>query len=271
MRPGLPKCLLVTSGFVRSMEASVDLGIRRESPLLIDMSKAAAAIGQFKVRVRAYFYAVSLFGQSCPSCGGPLKMYSEGVCACPLGHRCDPTEAFQQSQCCAKRLVKRRLHYVCRHCGAATQSRFLFDARVMDADYFRDRMREARQRQRARTVGVRRLLVDSRSDAITLDGVPDLDTVPDLVGALDAFVGIEFLPLSGFEPDEGFDLSRYREAILSFLGGVSASFNAIPSLSSDVRRDRTRRFVALIYLEHEREVRLTQYRDDILVEAYGAD
>jgi hypothetical protein len=43
--------------------------------------------------------------------------------------------------------------------------------------------------------------------------------------------------------------------------------SAIPALSDNARVDRARRFLTLVYLWQEREVRLTQYGNDILVEA----
>ena len=48
-------------------------------------------------------------------------------------------------------------------------------------------------------------------------------------------------------------------------------FSNFPALCEDVRVDRARRFVTLIYMEHEREVVLTQYGNDILVERHEAD
>ena len=253
------------------MDIVVDSGMRRECPLLFGVSKAVAAIRRFKVHVREYFYEVALFGLSCSSCGGALKMRGEGVCSCADGHRFDPTEAFQRSQCCAEGLVKRRFHYECEHCGDFNKSRFLFEERVFDADYFRERMQEARRQKRARKERVRLMLGDSRSDPIVFDGIPDLDAIPGLLGALNDFIEDAPVSESAFGLDDRFDLPRYREVILSFLGGVSASFDAFPPLSTDVRTDRARRFVTLIYLEHEREVRLSQYGDNILVEAYAAD
>ncbi len=198
-------------------------------------------------------------------------MLSEGLCVCPRGHRLDPTEVFQRSQCCVERLVKRRFHYECQNCGLSNKSSFLFDERVFDAEYFREWMREARREKRVRNEKIRLLLGDSRSDAIILNGMPNLDSIPGLGVALNDFVGGAPVSDPAFESDDRFEFPHYKEAILSFLGGVSATFDTFPPLSTDLRRDRARRFVTLIYLEHEREVHLSQYGNDILVEAYAAD
>ena len=68
----------------------------------------------------------------------------------------------------------------------------------------------------------------------------------------------------GYSPD----ICSYLTAdIGAYLENVSVLFSAIPSLCQDRRKDRAWRFVTLVFLEHEREVRLTQYGDDLLVEA----
>ena len=132
------------------MDCGLNSGSSGESSLLKAVSKAAAVIELYRGRARLYFYEVVLSGFSCHSCDGSLVMQSEGMCACRNGHCLDPTAVFQRSPCCGVRLVKRRLHYVCRRCGADCKSRFLFDERVRDADYFRERMREGRQRKKDR-------------------------------------------------------------------------------------------------------------------------
>ena len=49
--------------------------------------------------------------------------------------RIDLTATFQRSTCCQATLETRRQHYACSCCGQ-TSSRFLFDERAFDSQYF---------------------------------------------------------------------------------------------------------------------------------------
>jgi hypothetical protein len=66
-------------------------------------------------------------------------------------------------------------------------------------------------------------------------------------------------------------METYRKTILEYLDGLEVMFSALPALCDDARVERARRFVTLVYMEHEGEVVLTQYENDILVEKNEAD
>jgi hypothetical protein len=97
---------------------------------------------------------------------------------------------------------------------------------------------------------------------------PRLDSIPDLLQDLDCFVGAERADLCDFTSDinGGFHMAQYREHILSILGRGSRMFSDIAPVIEDNRQDTIRRFVTLIFMQHEGEVALTQYDNRILVE-----
>jgi len=151
-------------------------------------------------------------------------------------------------------------------------SRFLFDEQVFDPQYFREKMMESRERKKALREELRRLLASSRSGALLLTDLPCLDSIPGLAEDLEAFLHGASENSAGMVVErEPFDLDQYRDVILEYLDGCSAMFSALPRVGSDLRLDKARRFVALIFLWQERQVALTQYANDILVEKHEVD
>ena len=63
-----------------------------------------------------------------------------------------------------------------------------------------------------------------------------------------------------------FKLNDYRDHILSVLTWDSILFSNIAPLIDDDRHDRVGRFIALIFMQNDQEVDLTQNGDDILVQ-----
>jgi hypothetical protein len=148
----------------------------------------------------------------------------------------------------------------------------LFDERVFDAEYFKDAMKRSREKKNRRLAKLKELMAASRSDALVLAGLPALDEVPGLAEDLNGLVSsISQVEMGEFPETGDFVLAAYREAILKYLDGMEVMFSAFPALCDDARVDRARRFVTLVYMEHEREVMLTQYGNDILVEKNEAD
>jgi len=243
------------------------------NPLMVGISLVERSVAVFKEHARQFFCSVMLYGCACPACNGRLAASRIGFARCrECGCEVDLTVAFQKSQCCQAHLVLRKAHYACKACGRHVLSKFLFDERVFDVEYFRERMRACRQRERERRDKVRQLLMGSRSQHLSVAGLPGLDEIPGLVEALDAFVGsAESMSVSEFLEDDGFDIGAYRQAILTILEESAARFSSLPCLSADVRVDRARRFVTLIFMEHEREVHLTQYGNDLMVSKNEAD
>jgi hypothetical protein len=213
---------------------------------------------------RRFYYEIMLLGHSCPRCDGKPSMAREGLCRCgSCGHQFDPTVAFQRCPTCGGPVKLHIRRYHCSACGADVRSKFLFDGLVFDADYFRQRMAESRQRRRQQRAEVRRLLANSRSQDLAMPGA-DLNDIPGLVDALNALsAGQADHP--GWMPSEGLDLKRYQGHIRAHLRDVAVSLEEIPPLGEDARRDRIWRFVAIIFLAHEGVVDLRQEGPTILV------
>ncbi|MBZ0148041.1 MAG: hypothetical protein K8F62_10940, partial [Pseudorhodoplanes sp.] len=226
-----------------------------------------------KGNARKFYYNVLFAYYRCPKCRGRLtpEKPSEGLCtAC--GYRLDPTLHFQMSACCQASLVRRRLHYSCKACGAMVPSRFLFDERLFDNAYFRERVAASRERRNRAIETMQLRLMAARTPPLFLTSLPEPDDVKGLSDALDALV-----LRSCFEESEhhirtdSFCMDEYRTLVLTHVRECILHFDAIPCICSDLRADRARRFTALVFMEHEREVALEQKGEDILVRAYAPD
>ena len=111
--------------------------------------------------------------------------------------------------------------------------------------------------------------VEARSGELLLLQEPCLESVPGLVQDLNHLVGADELILdnSGFKIDSSFGMEDYRSHILSTRGYGSRLFSNINCISADPREDKIWRFVTLIFMQHEREVELTQCDNDLLIES----
>ena len=110
------------------------------------------------------------------------------------------------------------------------------------------------------------LLAGSRSGPLSFMEAPCLESVPGLTEALNDFIGAEMAGGAAFAPKSQFSMADYRNHILSILGAGSMLFSDIASLSNDHRRDKVWRFITIIFMTQDRELELTQYGADILVE-----
>ena len=227
-------------------------------------------VAQYKASARDYYFGVLLSNLSCPVCGEKLKMTKGGQACCTRGHHLDPTTTFQKSGCCGAKLVRRSLHYACACCGKTVPSRFLFDERVFDRAYFRQRMADSRAKKRQRREMMRLARRGERSRTLTLTEDPRVDLLPGFAEALAGFIGFE-----AGAWDEGFcldaqgcpGLGAYRRHILDHvLRYRQVTFSKIDPLTDEPKRDRATRFVALIFLLHDGEVEVTQYGSDIEIE-----
>jgi hypothetical protein len=238
-----------------------------QNPLLLSLGEVIGRVAGFKDRARAFYFEVVLSPYRCPECEGRLEMAGDCICSCPCGHSFDPTLIFQKSICCGSRLVKRTFHYACSRCNQVVQSRFLFDERVFDKDYFREMMQESRRRASERKEKLRLRLADSHSDGLALDLDPDLGAIPGLIDDLNQFIhsnveGPAVADLLGAE----FRMGQYRDHILSLLGWNKVPFSDIPPILSDQRKDKARRFVTLVFMQNDGEVDLIQDGWDIWVQ-----
>ena len=175
----------------------------------------------------------------------------------------DPTCTFQSCPACGGQPRLRVRRYECPICGADVPSRFVFDGLVFDADYFRQRMAEHREKAQKRLDRVRRMLAESRSPAIPLQAAA-LESVPGLMDALDRLTSgtFEVLPLEG---KAKFDLRAYQRHIEAQIGATSVGFDEIAPLAEDHRLDRVWRFIAIIFLAHDGRIEIIQEGAEIMV------
>ena len=226
--------------------------------------RLADAVSRLVAHARRFFYEVVLSSYACPRCGGGLAMLREGRCRCTAcGRDLDPTVTFQRCAACGGAPVLRISRYRCRACGADVPSRFLFDGLVFDAEYFRQKMAESRDRRCDKREQVRQMLAESRSGPISPPAA-DLEAIPGLIQALDGLtIGVDvaaWLPLC-----KGFDLNRYQRHVQDYVGSVELAFDDIPPLDQDARLDRIWRFIAIIFLAHAGQVIIEQEGQRILV------
>jgi hypothetical protein len=224
----------------------------------------ASAVRVFVQKAKAFFYSVMLFGYRCPKCNGSLVMASEGKCRCVSCRKeFDPTVAFQRcSECGGVPVIKVR-RYECRNCGSDIQSKFLFEGLAFDADYFRHKMMESRQRKTEQRERVRQMLAESRSADLPL-GAVDLAAVPGLLDALNCLTaGLD--NSFGIESRDEFDLKRYETHIQAHIQNLPISLVEIPPLSENLKKDLIWRFIAVIFLAHAGIIHIRQKGQDIMV------
>lgn len=238
------------------------------NPLLRALETVEKKIERFKGKARDFYFQVMLSAHACGSCGGRLEMIGRSLCRCQNCQcRIDPTLEFQRSLCCGVELVRRPAHYVCSHCKRITPSRFLFDERVFDRNYFREMMQTSRERARSKREAIRQLLAKNRSEELVLTEEPELKAIPGLVEALNIFLSSGAVDLGTFQDiEQTFDMETYRRHILECLGWGNRPFSAIPLLQPQPRLDRVFRFITLVFMAQSGEVTLEQAEGEILVQ-----
>lgn len=228
------------------------------------------AVQEFVEKVRRFYYWVMLLGYRCPKCNGSLVMVAEGKCRCTrCRNELDPTVTFQRCSACGGTPVLRVYRYQCRNCAGDIASKFLFDGTVFNADYFRQKMSESRQRKKQQRERVRQMLAESRSADLLLPPV-DLEAMPGLVDALNGLtVGLE--ADFAVAPRDQFDLKRYEAHIQGHIQHFPVNLLDIPPLSEDARKDLIWRFIAIIFLAHAAIIDIWQDGQDIMVTKHEAD
>jgi hypothetical protein len=234
---------------------------------LLQINGILEYVQEYRNRVKAFYFEVLLSQYRCPKCNGSIHVAGQSECSCLCGNRFDPTLAFQMSPCCLKPLTRKTFHYACSSCHKIVPSRFIFDERVFDAEYFREMMQDSRKRAMVKKEEVRRLLAESRSGALTLMEEPQFDAIPELFKDLDMFIQNNACQFSdeAFDLKTGFDMIPYRTQVLSLLSQSSLRFSDVSTQMGDCRRDRVRRFITLIFMDNDREIYLQQYGNDLLI------
>ena len=230
-----------------------------------------SAVGTLKQQTRAYYHRLVLCGLPCPRCQRTnLFMLREGRFRCQdCGQASDPTITFQRCPTCDGKPALAFRRYHCRDCGGEVVSRFLFDAVVYNAEYFREKMAQSRERRHEQHLQAREdqaVRAWQRSASVVGDQAIDLEQSVGLVDALNALV-------AGTPPEtltwvrEAFDLAAYEQHILSAIG-FGENWNLVGIRALRPPKDRlevVRLFIACLFLEHAGLVTLTQEQDIIWV------
>ena len=242
-------------------QADSILNLAATNPLLPSIRQVQEQVQSIKEDARLFYYHVILSQYCCHLCNSSLVMVGESKARCEsCANEIDPTIEFQTSKCCQAVLIRKPQHYTCSKCRKVVPSKFIFDERLFDSDYFREAMaahRERRQRQREERI---KQIMNNQSNALLFSEVPDLGQIAGLNDDLNALVRLYANEQEDFQwsPQNEFNLEGCRQQILGQLGWAKKLFSTFESVHHDEKRDRAWRFITLIFMEHEDEVVLTQ-------------
>ena len=244
-----------------------------DSSLLIQaIEHVRDCVTLYRDHARHFYFEVVLSIYRCSGCGAEMRMADQpSRCECECGAALDPTIAFQRSPCCQAKLKLARNHYVCTNCGVTVRSHFLFDEKLFNAQYMREKMSESRERKRRRREEIRLLLAASRSSDLCVSRLPDQGVMDEISFQLDRFVGQDIFSVAA-EPagEDDFKIEDYRKLILDTLQGCSRGLDTFPTISDDPKLDKIRRFMTLLFMEQDCEVWLEQRGDTVMVMRYEA-
>jgi hypothetical protein len=221
-------------------------------------------VADYRDHARSLFYAVMLFQRECPSCGHTaLAMTSDSHSQCRHCQvECDPTVAFQTCPDCEQKLILKTHHYWCSRCRRPVRSLFCFDERVFNNDYFREMMRESRQRKREEVETLRQQLLGTRSCPYWHDAKPMLTDPATFQQDLERFLSpLTPSPLIEALSRPQFDLPAYRRHLLDRVQGCVVQFEGVSALVDNGRLDRVYRFITAVLLDHEGLLDLEQQAD----------
>jgi len=221
-------------------------------------------VAEYRGKAKELFYEVMLFQKECPSCGNTdLVMTQDSHCHCRhCQAELDPTMQFQTCPDCDHALILKVYHYWCPSCRHAVRSLFSFDERVFNKEYFREMMRESRQRKKEEIEKMRHLLLEARSPPYSSDAEPVLDNPAQFEQDLEQFIA----PLPASQTKETpirpfFDLHSYRQHLLDRVQGCVVQFEGVSALVQDARLDRVYRFITAVFLDHEGLLDIEQQHD----------
>lgn len=225
------------------------------------LEQALAALSE---QVRTLFYEVTLAPHVCPTCAGALKMIRDGCCQC---RNCrlifDPTVALQRCAC-GGRLRLRIRRYECRACGREVPSGFLYDGKVFDAEYFRERMRLSRARIPSNYEPAANESIRAASSPAALAPI-DLQSVPGLLAALNGLTGALDASLIHLPESHRLALAEYEEHLRRHVSRIPIKLERVPPLRPADRLDHVWRFVAAVFLAHAGFIELHQAGPTILL------
>ena len=159
--------------------------------------------------------------------------------------------------------------YVCKDCDADVPPRYLFDGLVFDAEYFRRKMAEHRERNRERKERIKKMLMECRSPDLDVPEVIDLNGVAGLVDALD-LLGTSAESVIKVSMRDSFDMKRYQAYIEAHIREFPLALDELPSLAEDLRKDRIWRFVTVVFMAHAGLIDIWQDGPDVMVVRHEA-
>lgn len=164
--------------------------------------------------------------------------------------------------------MKKTYHYYCKHCSAQVYSKFCFEEKTFNNEYFAEMMKRSREKKHIKIQNFQKFVLNSRSDIYSLNEEIELEDIEGLTDTLNSFiespVPVELIKY--YLRSKEFDMKKYRDHIIASFSGYEMFFDKIPALIEDIRKDKIFRFITLIFMAHNNEVVLTQYNDRILVE-----
>ena len=226
-------------------------------------------IGIFKERVRNFYYFLVLSDYRCSKCTGKLKMIDDSKCKCiNCKYEFDPTLILQKCPKCSGDLIKKTYHYFCNNCNDQVYSKFCFEEKAFNKEYFTEMMRKSRERKLIQTQVFQKQLINSRSDVYYPEESIKLDEIDGLTETLNSFIDspIPESLIRFYLKSEEFEMGKYKNHILSSFEGIEMFFDEIQALIENGRKDKIFRVITLIFMAHNKEVILNQYNNRILVE-----
>ena len=191
-------------------------------------------------------------------------MIADGLCGCrDCDVEFDPTLEFQKCTHCGGKTRLKVSRYFCSVCKQEVTSKFLFDGRVYDRQYFAEKMQKSRRQKMIRREQLRRKVMQYRSGGIQTEPA-EMSGMADLLAAIDGLSkGIK--PNIPLPNEEGFDLNRYQRHIQVHIDDFETNLRDIPPLIENARKDLIWRFIAVIFLAHAGVVKIRQDGLDIMV------
>lgn len=125
-------------------------------------------------------------------------------------------------------------------------------------------MRNLREKRRLDRFEKAQMILIGRSNSLILTDEIELASIPNLCEDLRQLLGYPQEQETYDHEDRSQSFNQYRDHILGLLTD-EILFSSISPVESDNRADRVYRFITLIFMEHEREVILFPYGNDILV------
>ena len=235
-------------------ESSTDRGCEGQRIALIEAAyRLQRRVEVLRDEVSDFYNGVILLGKPCVTCGSAgLTMVRTGWAKCSAcGAEFDATRAFQTCPECDSVLVLKVTHYWCPACRTPVRSLYCIDGPVLDLEYFRDKMRESRERKRQDVERVRLMLAESRSASLSPWADPEKVGVAGIHAAIDTLAMATPQTADGTDNRPAFDFESYRAHIQDLTEGCVVDFEGVSPLIADRRLDRVFRFITAVFMDQE--------------------